>query len=185
VLNSMKMREWVLQDWSANVGSPHCQVLLAWFRLAQWARARWGRPGRPVVISYRVISLFLGIELPVSIQAGPRLRIYHMSGIVVHHFSVIGSDCKLRHGVTIGNKLDRAGKEIGIATVGDDVDLGANCALIGDIHVGDHARIGALAVVTKSVPSYAIVVGNPGRVIRIEDPQAPQESQRVESNGFI
>jgi len=42
--------------------------------------------------------------------------------------------------------------------------------VIGAVHVGDHARIGALAVVTKSVPAWAVVVGNPGRVIRIDDP---------------
>ena len=41
--------------------------------------------------------------------------------------------------------------------------------MIGDIHVGDHARIGALAVVTKSVPARAVVAGNPARVIRIDD----------------
>ena len=43
--------------------------------------------------------------------------------------------------------------------------------MIGDIHVGDHARIGALAVVTKSVPAWGVAVGNPGRVIRIDEPE--------------
>ena len=66
--------------------------------------------------------------------------------------------------------MDRAGNELGVASIGDDVDLGAGCAVIGAVHVGDHARIGALAVVTKSVPAWAVVVGNPGRVIRIDDP---------------
>ena len=54
--------------------------------------------------------------------------------------------------------------------MGNDVDLGAGCCVIGDLVVGDHARIGALAIVLKSVPAWAVVVGNPGRVIRIDEP---------------
>ncbi len=57
-----------------------------------------------------------------------------------------------------------------MATLGDDVELGTGCVVIGSVHVGDHARIGALAVVTKSVPDWAVVVGNPGRVLRIDEP---------------
>jgi putative colanic acid biosynthesis acetyltransferase WcaB len=98
---------------------------------------------------------------------------------VVSHHATLGSDCQLRHGVTIGNKTDRAGKEIGVARVGDDVDLGAGCAVIGDIEVGDHARIGALAVVTRSVPAWAVVAGNPGRVIRVDRPEGDRRAQRT------
>jgi serine acetyltransferase len=60
---------------------------------------------------------------------------------------MVGSDCHLRHGVTVGNRVDRTGNELGVASVGDDVELGAGCMILGDLHVGDHARIGALAVV--------------------------------------
>jgi putative colanic acid biosynthesis acetyltransferase WcaB len=182
----MKLREWVFQDWSANAGRPDCQVLLAWFRLAQWGTACWGRLGRLVVATpyWSFSSLFLGIELPVTVTVGPRLRLYHKNGIVINPKCVIGSDCQLRHGITIGNKVDRAGNELGVATIGDDVDLGAGCAVIGDIHVGDHARIGALTVVMKPVPPYAIVVGNPGRVIRIDSPRVPQESHPAATGGY-
>lgn len=170
----MRIREWVLQDWSANVGRPESQLLLAWFRLAQWAASHWGAPARLVITPYWLTSsLLLGVELPVTATVGPRLRLYHRNGIVLSPHCALGSDCHLRHGVTVGNKVDRAGNEVGVAHVGDGVDLGAGCVVIGDVHVGDHARIGALAVVTKSVPAWAVVVGNPGRVIRVDDP-APQ-----------
>jgi len=172
------MRAWVFQDWAVNAGSPEHQVLLAWFRLAQWAVAHWGSLGRLVATPYQSFSaLFLGIELPVALTVGPRLRLHHKSGIVINGESVIGCDCQLRHGITIGNKVDRAGQSLGAATIGDDVEFGAGCVVIGDIHVGDHARIGAHAVVTKSVPPYAVVVGNPGRVIRIDNPQGRQETR--------
>ena len=78
---------------------------------------------------------------------------------------------QLRQGVTVGNRVDRMGNELGTARLGDDVELGAGCCVIGDVDVGDHARIGALAMVLKSVPAWGVVVGNPGRVIRIDEPE--------------
>jgi putative colanic acid biosynthesis acetyltransferase WcaB len=170
-VKSMGLRGWVFQDWKVNRGSPAHQVILAWFRLAQRARSRWGIFGKLTVSApYTLITaLFLSMELPVTATVGPRLRLYHKHAIVIHSNAVIGSDCHLRQGITIGNKTDRRGNDLGVATLGDGVDLGAHCVVIGPIHVGDYARIGALAVVTKSVPDYGIVVGNPGRVIRIDD----------------
>jgi putative colanic acid biosynthesis acetyltransferase WcaB len=114
----------------------------------------------------------LGVELPVSATVGPRLRLYHPHGIVINPNCTIGSDCHLRHGVTIGNRVDRAGNELGVASVGDDVELGTGCVVIGDIHIGDHARIGALTIVLAPVPAWGVVVGNPGRVIRVDAPAA-------------
>ena len=168
---AMTFREWVLQDWRVNAGRPESQLILAWFRLAQWAAGRWGALAKLIVTPYWLIhSLVLGIELPVTATIGPRLRLFHPHAIVISPHSSLGSDCQLRHGVTVGNRVDRAGNEIGVATVGDGVDLGAGCVVMGDIHVGDHARIGALAVVVKSVPPWGVVVGNPGRVIRVDEP---------------
>lgn len=170
-VHSAGLRTWVFQDWSVNRGSPVHAVLLAWFRLAQLARSRWGIIGRIAVAApYTMITaLLMSMELPTTAIVGPRLRLHHKHAIVIHANAIIGSDCQLRHGVTIGNKTDRNGSNLGTATIGNDVDFGAHCVVIGPIHVGDHARIGALAVVTKSVPDYGIVVGNPGRVIRIDN----------------
>ena len=165
------MRQWVFQDWGVNVSRPDSQLLLAWFRLAQWARHRWSWWARLIVTPYWWIAgMILGVELPLDGDVGPRLRLYHPHSIVLSPVTGIGADCHLRHGVTIGNRGERDGSELGTATIGADVDLGAGCAVIGDLHVGDHARIGALAVVTKAVPPWAVVVGNPGRVIRIDGP---------------
>jgi putative colanic acid biosynthesis acetyltransferase WcaB len=180
----MQFRAWVLQDWAVNAGRPETQLLLAWFRLAQWAARHWGAPGRLVASAYWLItSLLLGFELPVTATVGPRLRVYHRNGIVISPHSTLGRDCQLRHAVIVGNKTDRAGREIGVARIGDDVDLGAGCAVIGDIEVGAHARIGALAVVTKSVPAWAVVAGNPARVIRMDRPDRPRGSDRRDDPG--
>ncbi len=166
-----RFRACLLQDWEVNAGRPDSQLLMAWFRLAQWAAEHWGALARIVVTTYWWIpSLMLRVELPVSATIGPRLRLYHPHGIVLNPNCTLGSDCHLRHGVTVGNKVDRMGNEVGVATIGDYVELGAGCVVIGDIHIGDHARIGALAVVLDSVPAWGIVVGNPGRVVRVDEP---------------
>ena len=172
----MRFRDWVLQDWTVNAGRPDTQLLLVWFRLAQWADGHWGRLARLVVTPYWLTtSLLLGFELPVEAVVGPRLRLYHRNGIVLNPGVRLGSDCQLRHGVTIGNKVNRAGRELGIATVGSDVEFGAGCVVVGTIHVGDHARIGALAVVTRDVPAWGVVAGNPAQLIRVDDDPAGQE----------
>jgi putative colanic acid biosynthesis acetyltransferase WcaB len=171
---------WVFQDWAVNRGSPVHQALLAWFRLAQWARRRWGIVGRLTISApYSLITaLLLSMELPTTVTVGPRLRLHHKHAIVINSNAVIGSDCQLRQGVCVGNKTDRNGKDLGTATIGNGVDFGAHSVVIGPIHVGDHARIGALAVVTKSVPDFGVVVGNPGRVIRVDGHQDANTTQQ-------
>ncbi len=170
----MTFREWILQDWAVNASRPESQLILAWFRLAQWAAPRWGGLGRLVVRTYWLTcSLLIGTELPVTARVGPRLRLHHPHGVVLSPHCTLGSDCHVRHNVTVGNRIDRDGNEVGVATVGDHVELGAGCVVIGDVHVGDHARIGALATVVKSVPAWGVVVGNPGQTIRVDEPWGP------------
>jgi putative colanic acid biosynthesis acetyltransferase WcaB len=164
-------RAWVLQDWAVNRERIDAQLILAWLRLVQWAMRHWGPLRRPFVAAHVFLSAFvLRCELPATAVIGPRLRLYHTNGIVLSPHTRLGADCEIRHGVTVGNTTDRDGRERGVATVGSFVDLGAGCAVLGPIHVGDHARIGALAVVTKDVEPWAVVVGNPGRVLRVERP---------------
>ncbi len=164
-------RAWVLQDWAVNRERPDAQLILAWLRLVQWAAEHWRPVRRPFLAAHYFLSSFvLRCELPASAVIGPRLRLHHTSGIVLSPHTRLGADCELRHGVTVGNTTDRGGRERGVATVGSSVDLGAGCVVIGPIHVGDHARIGALSVVTKDVEPWSVVVGNPARVVRIDPP---------------
>ncbi len=145
--------------------------MLAWFRLSQWSFARWGVLGRQAATFYRLFtSLFFSVELPPELQVGPRLRIFHPHSIVINPRVVLGADCVLRQNVTIGNIVRRDGSEKGVASVGDAVEFGAGSVVVGDIHVGSHARIGALALVLIDVPERGVVVGNPARVVRIDDP---------------
>lgn len=161
----------VLQDRAANTGRPDSQVVLALFRFGQWAHRHWGRPGRVLSLGAMVVSsVGFGVELPSRCEIGPGLRLYHPHSIVLNPGVRMGAGCHLRHNTTLGNIVDRDGTERGNPVLGDGVDLGAGCAVLGPIAVGDHARVGSLAMVTKDVPAWAVVVGNPAKVLRIDSP---------------
>jgi len=110
---------------------------------------------------YRRCRNVYGIELPYSATVGQRVIIEHQHGIVIHGNSVIGDDCILRQGVTLGNKtLDRP---LDAPTLGNRVNVGAGAKILGAVTIGDDAVIGANAVVLKDVPAGAVAVGIPAR----------------------
>lgn len=104
-----------------------------------------------------------GIEIHPAVKIGRGLFIDHGMGVVIGETAVIGDDCTLYHGVTLGGTTWR--KEKRHPTLGNNVVIGAGAKLLGPIVVGDNARIGSNSVVTKDVPANATVVGIPGRVI--------------------
>lgn len=106
----------------------------------------------------------MGIDIPVKTKIGRRTVIFHGFGIVINESAIVGDDCIIRHGVTIGNKLTSQG-ESGSPRIGNMVQLGAGAIILGDIAIGDGAIVGAGAVVTKSVGPGLVVVGNPSRVL--------------------
>jgi serine acetyltransferase len=155
-------RGWLTQDFAAN-GRRSCRLIVAWFRLAQWALMHWGAASALVLVPYRLfVVTLLGVDLPANTAVGPRLALLHPQGIVVHPEARIGADVVILHGVTIGIGNDN---KTGAPRIGDGVELGAGCAVIGDIEVGERARVGANAVVVKSVPPRAVAVGVPARTL--------------------
>jgi serine O-acetyltransferase len=123
----------------------------------------------PWTILYMVLNKFTeiacGIVIDSSTTIGRRLSIEHHGGIVIHGAAVIGDDCMLRHGVTIGN----AGRKdpFGAPTIGNRVEIGAGAKVLGRITIGDDAVVGANAVVTRDVPAGAVVGGVPARLIKM------------------
>ena len=75
----------------------------------------------------------------------------------------VGTNLSIRNSTTIGNKMD--GRKDLLPTIGDNVTIGANVVVIGDITIGYNVTIGAGSVIVKDIPDYAIVVGNPQRII--------------------
>jgi serine acetyltransferase len=113
---------------------------------------------------YRRVRNVYGIELPYSVQLGRRVVFEHQSGIVVHGHCVIGDDCVIRHGVTLGNRSPAQPLEA--PKLGCRVDVGAGAKILGPVTVGDGAVIGANAVVLTDVPDHGVAVGVPATVRR-------------------
>ena len=104
-----------------------------------------------------------GIEIHPGAQIGRRFFIDHGMGVVIGETTVIGDDCTLYHGVTLGGTSWSAGKRH--PTLGNDVVVGAGAKILGPITIGADSRIGSNAVVLKDVPAGSTVVGIPGRAI--------------------
>lgn len=159
----LPLLRWLFQDWSVNAWN--ARFVLLNFRTAQYLYAKGGLFGRVWAIGYRLAtSLLLTVELPPELRAGPRLRIFHPHGIVVHAAAVLGADCVLRQNVTIGVITRRNGLPSAAPVIGVGVEFGANCVVVGDTTIGDRARVGALALVTSNVPPGATAAGNPAVV---------------------
>jgi serine O-acetyltransferase len=111
------------------------------------------------------ISRFLtGIEIHPGAQIGRRFFIDHGMGVVIGETTVIGDDCLLYQGVTLGGTGKERGKRH--PTLGNHVVVGSGAKVLGNITIGNHVRIGAGSVVLKSVPDHSTVVGVPGRIVR-------------------
>jgi serine O-acetyltransferase len=137
-----------------------------WMRLANHLR-RKGALWRPLYFLSRILlhrrSVKYGISIAYNTQIGPGLYIGHYGGIVLNDKVVLGSDCNINHGVTIGVKY--GGKNPGVPVIGDRAYLGPGCAVIGGITLGDDVAVGANAVVVESVPDRGVMVGVPARLV--------------------
>ncbi|RTL25534.1 MAG: serine acetyltransferase [Burkholderiales bacterium] len=137
-----------------------------WFRLGSALLLIRLRPLRrvclvPWFVIYKVLETTHGISLPLGLKVGGGLRIWHFGGIFVNVKTVIGCNCTLRQGVTLGSRYDDGPGPI----LGDNVDLGAYAQVLGEVRIGDDARIGGMTVVLCDVPDGCTAVGVPARVL--------------------
>jgi serine O-acetyltransferase len=109
---------------------------------------------------------FTGIEIDPGATIGRGVFIDHGMGVVIGETAEVGDGCTIYQGVTLGGtSLQRTKRH---PTLGRNVTVGSGAAVIGAIHVGDGAKIGANSVVVKDIPPNATVVGIPGRVVLLE-----------------
>ncbi len=105
-----------------------------------------------------------GIEIHPGAQIGKGLFIDHGSGVIIGETTIIGDNCTLYQGVTLGGTGKETGKRH--PTLRDNVMVGCGAKLLGSFVVGENAQIAAGAVVLKEVPPNCTVVGVPGRVVK-------------------
>lgn len=148
---------------------------------AAWRR-NWFWLGRSISYFGRMLT---GIEIHPGAQIGHRVFIDHGNGVVIGETAVVGDDCTIYQGVTLGGtSLYRGEKRH--PTLENGVVVGAGAKVLGGFTVGEGAKIGSNAVVTKPVPARATAVGNPARIIQPESEQpseAPPTQQPFSAYG--
>jgi serine O-acetyltransferase len=121
-----------------------------------------------------------GIEIHPGARIGRRVFIDHGMGVVIGETAVIGDECTLYHGVTLGGTSWNRGKRH--PTLERGVVIGAGAKVLGPITVCEGAKIGSNAVVVRDVPAGATAVGIPARII--ESGQELERQEKAENLGF-
>ena len=105
-----------------------------------------------------------GVEIHPGATIGDGLFIDHGSGVVIGETTIIGNNCTLYQGVTLGG----TGKDVGKRhpTLGNNVMVGAGAKVLGPLKVGNNSKIAANAVVLHEVPENCTAVGIPAKVVR-------------------
>ena len=160
-------------------GSRESTLRLLLFNQGLWACAcyragRWLNDHRPPPVLRQVVMLgyhlwwkwvetHTGISISPDCRIGPGLYIGHFGQIILHSDVVMGRDCNLSQGVTLG--LAQRDGRWGVPTVGDRVYIAPGAKVIGPIHLADGTVVGANAVVTRGTEPDEVVAGIPARVI--------------------
>lgn len=123
--------------------------------------------GKGWIVLSRLIShinrFLTGVEIHPAATIGRSVFIDHGMGIVIGETAIIGDGCLIYKGVVLGGTTSEKTKRH--PNLGKKVVVGSNACVLGNITIGDYARIGSGSVVTKDVPPHATVVGVPGRII--------------------
>jgi putative colanic acid biosynthesis acetyltransferase WcaB len=168
----MNFFQFIFQDWRINSGNTKGKTILLFFRIANVSSK--GRAYYYLFFPYRllykiIVGWLLGIEIPWNICIGKNLRLFHGQALVLNSGVVIGSNCILRHCTTIGNRQLPDGSYGAFPVIGNNVDIGSNVCIIGEIYISDDVKIGCGAVVTKNISADCTVVGNPAVVKKKEN----------------
>lgn len=104
---------------------------------------------------YRILKVKYGFDISYRTQIGKGLYIGHFGQVVIHGDAVIGENCNISQGITIG--VSNYGDKKGIPTIGNNVFIGPNASIFGAITIGNNVTIGANCVVTESIADFKTV----------------------------
>lgn len=144
-----------------------------WFRLA----SKYKNSILKYLLFRKMIKF--GIEIHPGTKIGKGFYIGHWGGIVINPSVVIGENCNISQGVTIG--VVNGGKKVGTPIIGDRVYIGPGVKIIGNIKIGNDVSIGANAVVVSDVPDGVTVGGIPAKIISQND--SSSYINRIYNNG--
>ena len=148
-------------------------------RVAHWLSRR-RVPVLPRLLSH--FNRFLtGVEIHPAAAIGAGFFVDHGMGVVIGETTEVGDDVMLYQGVTLGGTGSERGKRH--PTLGNGVTVGVGAKILGAVTVGDGAIIGAGAVVLRDVPAHTTVVGIPGRVVAVRDPERGSSERVMDCTG--
>ncbi len=134
-----------------------------------------------LVLPARAISqgmkFLTGIEIHPAATIGKGLFIDHGSGVVIGETAVIGDNCTIYQGVTLGGTGKHTGKRH--PTLGNNVMVGAGAKVLGPVRIGDNAKIAAGAIVLTEIPSNSTAVGIPAKVVRRDGERVEQDLDQI------
>lgn len=111
----------------------------------------------------RNISFKTGIEIPLTASIGKGIRMIHPYNITINSKAIIGKNFTILKGATIGNI--KSGSKKGAPYIGNNVYVGLNSTIVGNIRIGDNVLIASNSFVNQDIPSDSLVIGNPVRII--------------------
>lgn len=117
------------------------------------------------VFFQKIIEILTGISIPYSASIGKSFYIGHFGGIVINSKAIIGNNCNISQGVTIG--VSGRGDNRGVPIIGNNVYIGVNAVVAGKVIIADNVVIGANSLVVRSVPRNSTVAGVPA--VKISD----------------
>lgn len=118
-------------------------------------------------VQLKILSRKTHIQIELGTKIGEGFYIGHLGRVIINEDAVIGKNCNIATGVTIGQT--NRGPRKGAPTIGDSCWIGTNAVIVGNITIGSDVLIAPLAYVNFDVPDHSIVIGNPGRIIPREN----------------
>ncbi len=175
----------LIEDFKAiRKNDPSCRGLEVFFYPSLYAMFLYRIFSRPLCVLglhffarfFSYLNRFLtGVEIHPGAKIAGGLFIDHAMGVVIGETSVVGKNCIMFHGVTLGGTGNEIEKRH--PTIGDNVLIGTSATILGPVMIGDNVKIGARTVIiNRDVPANCTVVGAPGKIVRKDGVRcAPQE----------
>ena len=124
------------------------------------------------LIWQKVIEITTGISIPASVKMGHSFYIGHFGNIILNANSVVGDNCNISQGVTLG--VSGQGDKRGTPILGNNIYIGANAVIAGKIEIGNNVIIAANSLVNSSIPDNSIALGVPAKVVK-----------KIDANSYI
>lgn len=134
---------------------------------------------RKLLENYRTkIGRKRGVEIPISAKIGKGFLMIHPYLITINRDAIIGENCTMMKGSTIGSQ--KRGSKKGAPILGNDVYVGLNSTIVGNIRIGDNVLIAPNTFVNFDVPSNSVVIGSPGTIHHSENATKEYHNNAIE-----